>query len=1425
MNLFQETVLKSCSPEQKAEFLLESNNLSNETLVVLVFTTLNTSLENLDSFFGSFVAGAAKRNLTALSVDVRDRLLNLTLTALVPQFNLLNDEGVQRWSQVYLPLLLPSANSQTFQVIPRNITCSSYQHIVKGFDNIISQLSGEQTQLVFNFSLDYLTGQLSSGLSCVDAGNVTDDRRWLEVNFGQFRFQASFMDFLTFKVNFKGVEVADLLSFTQLSQLAAIPSQLNGTQDVMKIMTFINASDFSRFFDLLEFEIKTRSTNHTQEVKSAFLQAVFDRGGLTAASDEEVLLWLRVRLRPLLVDLSPALVTSLAKLGEGRRCNTTEEMIKLLNSLQTTFSSNTKAEIFGNIVRFLQGPTPLKCYSGGSFYLFLKNTFLSFGFPDVSTLISLLPPTRKSELLNSFNASELSQFLSGPGAIGNGSDVCALFSLYNHTAAFLETEDVPDDVRRAILPCVWPLALSSSSRSEVNFWFDLRLKNYLRFLTPDLISATAVQNASCLAFEKLVSVMGNNFTYNSSEFGREDVYSSIRSYLSAGSGVRCYDPRDPELNSTSWFFNYIGSFITFITLDDLTSFVNTTQIEVFLEDQFNLDLFSNVAIPSNVTSFYIKQVFTFNPTFSPLRFPGIFLCSSDVPSTSYSSLDENNTVIILDRLGLFCNGTNNPEIAATLASNIKTLTLEIFRALGKASSGLSISQITSVSPSVLLSALSTLSSVTDWAQDQARTIIERLLISDFKIDSAAALKSLGSIVTGLASEFLDKIDPADLFSIATSSDFISNILSAPKILQLTFVNKIISLFKDPLTLLLSVPNRLASAIPPSLLALPEGSVDIKIINAMLWTPDQAVLVFKNLAATVFEADLLSPFVLQGFTCTSVQKMTPDKVTGLIRAVRPRLGLPKVVLKESQLTCMYNLVRNSLTENFLDYPSDMLLFFETQNIQKDRCRSYFSALGAADFSVASGILRKGPQLFTEATTCLGLTGLSLSRDAVEVLGNMVCTLDRSYIENSDPFILEKLKACKDLSDGQVAAVETLLLSGETVYGNSMSWSEQTLESLGTLPLHLSRNVWGRFQTTAKRNFLKTFMPNLRKLKTQKIKLKNLFRQIIPIVAKRAAGCTEGNISQVIISDPAFPFGYDETQFDLCLDIPVLRDNLNTICQKVDDDEFQKVILKKLSLAYPSGVPDQAVQMLGSVSRVATLEDISKWSITKVDTLSALFSADDGSWETEKSKEIIEQYLRTSGNSLGPTELTIIGSNLCSLNASRLKTISPLSILTAQPANVASCSTEQKTVLYETSSNAFLVYRPSFIDYYNLMKPYLGGAPLGDVVFLSTQNINMDVDVFRSLQLDVIRNLTVRNVQLLMGDQLRDLKLFENDTVVRTWANLQFQSDLDTLGIGLISNRTEPTTVAPIQATTAAAAFPQPSVFLAALLPAVLLQRRA
>lgn len=59
------------------------------------------------------------------------------------------------------------------------------------------------------------------------------------------------------------------------------------------------------------------------------------------------------------------------------------------------------------------------------------------------------------------------------------------------------------------------------------------------------------------------------------------------------------------------------------------------------------------------------------------------------------------------------------------------------------------------------------------------------------------------------------------------------------------------------------------------------------------------------------------------------------------------------------------------------------------------------------------------------------------------------------------------------------------------------------------------------------------------------------------------CTAGNITTVTIADASFPVGYDSTQFDLCLNITVLQDNLAAITDKVVDTSFQAVILNKLN----------------------------------------------------------------------------------------------------------------------------------------------------------------------------------------------------------------------------------------------------------------------
>lgn len=133
--------------------------------------------------------------------------------------------------------------------------------------------------------------------------------------------------------------------------------------------------------------------------------------------------------------------------------------------------------------------------------------------------------------MDSMPPSHLADFLRRPDVIDDNRELCLIYSNYMKTQMFLETvrlqhvhdvltrapltlgfltpllsspqEALPAGVRRPTLPCVWPMALSSSTRSEVNRWFDQSLKNYLVFLTKSLISQSVTYNSSCLAFQKL----------------------------------------------------------------------------------------------------------------------------------------------------------------------------------------------------------------------------------------------------------------------------------------------------------------------------------------------------------------------------------------------------------------------------------------------------------------------------------------------------------------------------------------------------------------------------------------------------------------------------------------------------------------------------------------------------------------------------------------------------------------------------------------------------------------------------------------------------------------------------------------------------------------------------------------------------------
>ncbi|XP_076839206.1 uncharacterized protein LOC143484396 [Brachyhypopomus gauderio] len=1087
--------------------------------------------------------------------------------------------------------------------------------------------------------------------------------------------------------------------------------------------------------------------------------------------------WFTVKLVPLLPSFTAAMFINATS---NITCTSYTIIVNSLDSVGSNLSSSTQTQIFTSILQLLTGPNGLRCYTGGSFYLFLHNTFLRSEFPDLSVFLSLIPANRLKELLGSISPVQITEFLNTTKTV-NSSDVCTVLNNYNQTNQYLQTQPVQSPVlARQMLECVWPLALSVSSQVDVNQWFNVYLAHYLPYLSYQLIRPAQLNTASCLSYRKLVSVLGNNYNFSNTNFTSADVYNSIKAYLTSSSGTpRCYNSSDPNLNSTAWFTNNIGPFITFMSLSDLQTFVSDSQIGVFAVDSDNLQLFNTSGIPANVTEYYVTQLYNQNPNFNPVSLPAKLLCS--VPASAFVHLGDSESKTTLNNINSVCT-TISPEVIAALVSNFNpTLTPTSIQLLGNESVGLTQSQLSSASPAVINSSLPVLSTVIGWNQGQANAIVQSVISAGFSIKNASSLLALGTLIGGVPSATISSISSSELLSVSQNPTFINNILTAPVVLQETYVEKIVSINQPQAVV--NVPNALATFIPRVILTSLD-TVNVTVIDMKTWNQAQAVVLFSSVTSVTSNPDNIPGLLLAGFSSTSAQALPVTTVKQVVKACRPQPGRSKVPLQESQLTSMYNYVKGDSSFTFSDVHPDMLLYYDYNMVQTVNCSSYFSALGAADFSIPSSFLNIQKTLFKNAQTCLGISGFNLTNTQLGILGNMICTLDSSYIQNSDPLIIENLKNCGDLTASQVTGIQTLLFSGNTPYGNPSTWKLQTLQQLGNLPLHFTRGFWAQYTSSVKKTFMQSFMPVLRSANTPVIKLQSLFTECNSnFRSRRAAGCTAGEITEVTITDPSFPIGYDSTQFDLCLNVTMLTSNVAAITQKVVDIGMERVILNKLNQAYPSGLGDSVLQLLGSTSRVANVSEINSWNITTIDTLSSLMNPTNGAWTSEQSNAVIMNYLRVSGNTLGRAEINVIMSNICSLNATVLSNISANSLRLANPMNVSSCSINQKTALYNIANISFSPERSNVSDYFLLISSYLGGAPLSDIITLAAQNISMDITTFINLNPNVLMSLNVSTVSNLLGTNLPTLKMFESNPLVRSWEGLQYQSQLNTLGIGL------------------------------------------
>ncbi|XP_045572014.1 uncharacterized protein [Salmo salar] len=394
------------------------------------------------------------------------------------------------------------------------------------------------------------------------------------------------------------------------------------------ILIHVLPRDLGEFFDIVSPAVE--GLHLPVDVRQVLLQQVFDNANL---KDPEVLVWLGQRLHPLLPNLTDEHVAPLFNIVRHRDCNTSQETVALLNSILPSLSNGTQAAVQYQIIISLRGihlviissgvkylkSTPLRCYRNNSFFMFLRQSFLNFTFPKLTNFLSLIPPQREYELLNTMHPSELGTFLRKPEVVDNKTKLCTIFRNYKETPEFLETENLPDDVKRPVLPCVWPLVLATDDKAEVDRWFDNRLRNYLK---PEISTSFNVKKrlTVCCGFDS-VYLLGSKLTFNGSAIIQDDMYSTIKNYLNTRSSAapKCYSPTDPNLNSTAWFLNYIGVFITFVTIEDFNTFGSESTLQLFAVNPVNIELFNFAGAPQNLTKCFTELIFLQNSNFLPLQ--------------------------------------------------------------------------------------------------------------------------------------------------------------------------------------------------------------------------------------------------------------------------------------------------------------------------------------------------------------------------------------------------------------------------------------------------------------------------------------------------------------------------------------------------------------------------------------------------------------------------------------------------------------------------------------------------------------------------------------------------------------------------------------------------------------------------------------
>ncbi|XP_037545747.1 uncharacterized protein LOC119422445 [Nematolebias whitei] len=268
-----------------------------------------------------------------------------------------NPSFIQLWLNHRLHPFLPAVSSNFLSCLAsKALDCNTYQLILQILSEVRPQMvPATQMSVYTHFIRVYLTRNDTADPAC--RSNINSSVEWLQRNLGGFSVLLSIQDVQRLYPDFSALDALSQLTATQLADVAATPGLLTSPDQVAMVMGLVPDQLLASFFDDFSAALTGHENMLPSTVRSAFLEVVFARANLSYSwvDDSAVSLWLRYRLPPLLINLSPGHVTQYFQILAGRNCSIEQQGVENLNSTLSTLSENSQQEIYNHIIQALKG--------------------------------------------------------------------------------------------------------------------------------------------------------------------------------------------------------------------------------------------------------------------------------------------------------------------------------------------------------------------------------------------------------------------------------------------------------------------------------------------------------------------------------------------------------------------------------------------------------------------------------------------------------------------------------------------------------------------------------------------------------------------------------------------------------------------------------------------------------------------------------------------------------------------------------------------------------------------------------------------------------------------------------------------------------------------------------------------------------------